>query len=230
MDWRNLYVYNRQGWYQFNTVEMKRFLFPLGLVIMIAQESCLKSSDFEDLSSNFVVVTNTDSSQNFSNFLTYYISDTVAYHTDVVTDSIINNASSKQLVDAVKQNMSALGYTFVNKGAKPDLGINLGVLRNTTVSVIYGGWWDYWYGWWDPWYWGGYYPYYYPWAYAYAVTTGSVISTMIDVKNSAASQQLRVVWMSVMSGAVGDNINTNVQRGVDAINQAFKQSPLLKRN
>ena len=65
MDWRNLYVYNRQGWYQFNTVEMKRFLFPLGLVIMIAQESCLKSPDFEELSSNFVVVTNTDSSQNF---------------------------------------------------------------------------------------------------------------------------------------------------------------------
>jgi hypothetical protein len=209
---------------------MKRILFPLSLVIIIVQTGCLKSPDFEELSANFVVITNTDSSKNFSNFKTYYISDTVAYHTDVVKDSIINNASSKQLVDAVKQNMNALGYNFVSKAAKPDLGINLGVLKNTSVSVIYSGWWDYWYGWWDPWYWGAYYPYYYPWAYAYSITTGTVIATMIDVKEASADQQFRVVWMSVMSGAVGDNVTTNVQRGVDAINQSFKQSPLLKHN
>jgi hypothetical protein len=209
---------------------MKRTLFILSLVVILGQAGCLKSPDFEMLSTNFVVITNTDSSKNFSNFKTYYISDTVAYHSDVVTDSIINNPSSKQLVDAVKQNMNALGYSFVTKGAKPDLGINLGVLKNTSVGVVYGGWWDYWYGWWDPWYWGWYYPYYYPWAYAYSITTGTVIATMIDLKEAPMEQQLRVVWMSVMSGAVGDNINTNVQRGVDAINQSFKQSPLLDRN
>jgi len=209
---------------------MKRMLFVSGLFIIMVQAGCLKSPDFETLSTNFVVITNTDSSKNFSNFNTYYISDTVAYHSDVVTDSILNNPSSKQLVDAVKQNMSALGYTFVSKGAKPDLGINLGVLKNTSVSVVYGGWWDYWYGWWDPWYWGWYYPYYYPWAYAYSITTGTVIATMIDLKEAPTDQQLRVVWMSIMSGAVGDNINSNVQRGVDAINQSFKQSPLLDHN
>jgi len=207
---------------------MKRILFSFSLVIVIVQAGCLKSPDFEELSTNFVVITNTDSSKNFSNFKTYYISDTVAYHSDVVTDSILNNASSKQLVEAVKQNMNALGYTFISKGAKPDLGINLGVLKNTSISVIYGGWWDYWYGWWDPWYWGAYYPYYYPWAYAYSITTGTVIATMVDLKDASAEQQFRVVWMSVMSGAVGDNVNTNVQRGVDAINQSFKQSPLLQ--
>ncbi|HET6227633.1 MAG TPA: DUF4136 domain-containing protein, partial [Bacteroidia bacterium] len=95
---------------------MKRILFPFGLIIIIVQAGCLKSPDFEELSTNFVVITNTDSSKNFSNFKTYYISDTVAYHSDVITDSIINNASSKQLVDAVKQNMNALGYTFLSKG------------------------------------------------------------------------------------------------------------------
>jgi len=208
---------------------MKRVLLPLGVILMILQEGCLKSPDFDQLSSDFVVTTKTDSSSIFSNYRTYYISDTVAYHSDVVTDTILNNANSKQLVDAVKQNMNTLGYTFVAKGAKPDLGINMGVLKNTTVSVVYGGWWDYWYGWWDPWYWGWYYPYYYPWAYAYAITTGSVIVTMVDLKNAPTEHNLRVVWLSVMGGAVGDNINTNVQRGVTAINQAFAQSPLLKR-
>jgi hypothetical protein len=208
---------------------MKRLLLPFGVLLMVIQEGCLKSPDFEQLSSEFVVATKTDSSRTFSSYRTYYISDTVAYHSDVVSDSVINNASSKQLVDAVKQNMNALGYTFVAKGAKPDLGINMGVLKNTTVSVVYGGWWDSWYGWWDPWYWGGYYPYYYPWAYAYSITTGSVIITLVDVKNAQADQNLRVVWLSVMGGAVGDNLNNNVQRGVTAINQSFAQSPLLKR-
>jgi hypothetical protein len=33
-----------------------------------------------------------------------------------------------------------------------------------------------------------------------------------------------------MGGAVGDNLDNNVQRGVDAINQAFAQSPLVKKN
>jgi hypothetical protein len=208
---------------------MKRLLLPFGALLIVIQAGCLKSPDFEQLSSEFVVATKTDSSRTFSSYRTYYISDTVAYHSDVVSDSVINNASSKQLVDAVKQNMNALGYTFVAKGAKPDLGINMGVLKNTTVSVVYGGWWDSWYGWWDPWYWGGYYPYYYPWAYAYSITTGSVIITLVDVKNAQADQNLRVVWLSVMGGAVGDNLNNNVQRGVTAINQSFAQSPLLKR-
>jgi hypothetical protein len=208
---------------------MKRLLLPFGVLLMVLQEGCLKSPDFDQLSANFVVTTKTDSTRIFSSYRTYYISDTVAYHTDVVADSIINNASSKQLVDAVKQNMNALGYTFVSKSAKPDLGINMGVLKNTTVSVVYGGWWDAWYGWWDPWYWGGYYPYYYPWAYAYSLTTGSVVITMVDVKNAPADQNLRVVWLSVMGGAIGDNLNSNVQRGVTAINQSFAQSPLLKR-
>src|SRR5678809_83569 len=177
---------------------MKRLLFPICMLMIIAQEGCLKSPDFEQLSSNFVVTTKTDSSKNFALYQTYYISDTIAYHSDNPNDSIRHDASSKKLVDAVKQNMNARGYTFVSKGSKPDLGINMGVLKNTTVGVVYGGWWDYWYGWWDPWYWGAYYPYYYPWAYAYAITTGSVIVDMIDLKSSVADQTFRVVWLSVM--------------------------------
>ena len=208
---------------------MKRLLLPFGLLLMVSQEGCLKSPNFDQLSTDFVVITKTDSSRIFSSYSTYYISDTIAYHSDVATDTIVHNSSSQQLVNAVKQNMNALGYTFVPKGSKPDLGINMGVLKNTTVSVVYGGWWDYWYGWWDPWYWGWYYPYYYPWAYAYSITSGSVIVTMADLKNASRDQNLRVVWLGIMGGAVGDNLDANVQRGVTAINQAFTQSPLLKK-
>src|SRR5215204_6085919 len=206
---------------------MKRILLQTSLVLTFFQYGCLKSPDYDQLSSNFVVATNTDSSASFSSFKTYYISDSVAYISDNIADSIIKDANSQKLVDAVKQNMNARGYTFIPKGGKPDLGLMMGVTKNSYIGVVYTGWWDAYYGWWDPWYWGWYYPYYYPWATYYSVTTGSVIITMADLKNADATHTLRIIWASFMGGAIGDNINTNVQRGVDAINQAFVQSPLV---
>jgi hypothetical protein len=209
---------------------MKRTLLPIFLVLAFFEFGCLKSPDYDQLSTNFIVATNTDSLANFSGFQTYYISDSVAIINGSTTDTILSDANTKKLVDAVKANMNARGYTFVSKGAKPDLGINMGIVKNTYIGVVYSGWWDAYYGWWDPWYWGGYYPYYYPWATYYSITTGSVIITMADLKHAQANQTLRIVWNSVMGGAISDNLATNVQRGVDAINQSFTQSPLVKRN
>jgi hypothetical protein len=209
---------------------MKRLLMQTILVLALFQYSCIKEPDYEELSDNFIVATNTDSLANFGSYATYYISDSVAVINNNTTDTILKNASTQKLVDAVKANMNARGYTFAAKGAKPDLGINLGIAKNTYVGVIYSGWWDAYAGWWDPWYWGWYYPYYYPWATYYSITTGTVIVTMADLKNAQASQTLRIVWNAIAGGAVGDNLDANVDRGVEAINQAFVQSPLVKRN
>ncbi|MFL5741944.1 MAG: DUF4136 domain-containing protein [Flavisolibacter sp.] len=204
-----------------------KYLMSTAILISLLGTGCLKSPDFSTLSTNFVVVTKTDSLANFSSYHTYYMSDSVATISTVTGDTIIKTANSQKLVDAVKQNMSNRGYTFVPKGSNPDLGINMGVVKITNVGVVYPGWWAGYGGWWDPWYWGGYYPYYYPYAYAYVINTGSVIIDMIDRKNAGTNNSLRVVWGSVMGGAVGDNLDTNVQHGVDAINQAFAQTPQL---
>ena len=208
---------------------MKRILLLGALVLAFFQYGCLKSPDYDQLSSEFVVTTNTDSATNFSTLKTYYISDSITYIQNG-TDSIIKDASSQKLVDAVKANMTARGFTFVPKGSKPNIGVMMGIAKNTYVGVIYSGWWDAYAGWWDPWYWGWYYPYYYPWSVAYTVTTGSVIVTMVDLKNPAVSNTLRIIWTGFMGGAVGDNLATNVDRGVNSINQAFAQSPLVKTN
>jgi hypothetical protein len=209
---------------------MKRTLLPIFLVLAFFEFGCLKSPDYDKLSSNFIVATNTDSLANFAGFQTYYISDSVAIINGSTSDTVLKDANTKKLVDAVKANMNARGYTFVPKGSVPDLGINMGIVKNTYIGVVYSGWWDSYYGWWDPWYWGWYYPYYYPWSTYYSITTGSVIITIGDLKHAQASQTLRIVWSSIMGGAISDNLNTNVQRGVDAINQSFTQSPLVKRN
>jgi len=210
-------------------MNMKRIFLLTVLVLAFFQYGCLKSPDYDQLSSEFVVATNTDSLTNFSTLKTYYISDSVTY-IQSGNDSIIKDANSQKLVDAVKANMSARGFTFVPKSSKPNIGVMMGIAKNTYVGVIYSGWWDAYAGWWDPWYWGWYYPYYYPWSIAYTVTTGTVIVTMADLKSPAITGNLRIVWTGFMGGAVGDNLATNVDRGVNSINQAFAQSPLVKTN
>lgn len=193
--------------------------------------SCRKDPDLSQLSTNFVVTSNTDETVSFSSYKTYFISDTVAaYVSTNPKDSIITDSVAAQLVAAVKQNMSARGYTFVPLSSHPDLGITMGVAKNVNATTVYPGWWDGWAGWVDPWYWGWYYPYYYPWSVTYVITTGSVVIDMIDLKNAVANQTERVIWSSLSGGALGTNGNSNLQRGVNAINQAFKQSPLVKAN
>jgi len=206
---------------------MKRNLVLAGLALSFFLYGCIKEPDYEKLSSDLIVATNTDSLGVFSSYKTYFISDSVAVINSSVTDTVLKNASTQKLVDAVKQNMTARGYTFTSKAAVPDLALMLGIAKNTYVGVIYSGWWDSYYGWWDPWYWGWYYPYYYPWATYYSITTGTLILTMADLKNAATNKTLRIIWSAVAGGAIGDNLDNNVQRGVDAINQAFVQSPLV---
>src|SRR5437764_13187068 len=106
-----------------------KYLMSTAILISLLGIGCLKSPDFSTLSTNFVVVTKTDSLAKFASYHTYYISDSVATISTVTGDSIIKTANSQKLVDAVKQKMSSRGYTFVSKGANPDLGINMGVVQ-----------------------------------------------------------------------------------------------------
>src|SRR5436189_1649157 len=131
----------------------RKILIPL-FALTVMQTACLKQPDFEELSSDFVVSTNIDPAVKFSNYQTYFISDSVAFISSSTSDTILKTPSSQKLVDAVKQNMNSRGFTFVPKGAHPDLALNMGVMKDVDVGYIYSGWWWGYAGWWDPWYWG----------------------------------------------------------------------------
>ncbi|MFL9483701.1 DUF4136 domain-containing protein [Chitinophagaceae bacterium LWZ2-11] len=201
------------------------------LALILFGGACRKDPNFDQLSSNFVVVTNVDQNANFANYKTFYISDTLTYLSNTSTDTILFDNNAKQIVAAIKQNMAARGFTFVPKSAQPDLGINAGIVKNTNAGYVYPGWWGGYPGWWDPWYWGWpSYPYYYPWTVAYVITSGSVIVDIVDLKNAARTKIIDVLWSDVSSGALGSDINGNLQRGINSINQAFAQSPYIKTN
>src|SRR4051812_45775825 len=206
---------------------MKKVYFILaGFLILSA---CRKTPDTSQLSNSFVVQTVKEPGANFSDYKTYYISDTVALVNSIPDDdSLRTDADAKQLTAAVKANMNARGYTLVpSSHSHPDLGLGLTIVKDLNVGVIYPG---YWWGYWGGCYWGycgypPYYPYYGP--VVYSVPTGTIVLDMIDLKNAAANEKLYVPWASVMSGGLGYT-NDDLQLGVEAINQAFDQSPYLQ--
>lgn len=205
---------------------MKRFTLLLALAASVLA-ACRKEPDLSTLSSNFVVQTDRDPAANFGSYKTFYISDTIAYLSSNKNDSILVDDNAKTVVNTIKDNLTKRGYTFVPRTSHPDLGINTVAIKDITVGIVYPGYWWGYPGYWDPWYWGWYYPYYYPWTTAYAITTGSVIVEMIDLKNADANDKLDVIWTINLNGALGSS-STNTTLAVNGINQAFVQSPYVK--
>lgn len=203
-----------------------RYFLAIGLVVFLG---CRKSPDLGQLSASFAVQTSKQPDANFGSYKTYYISDTIALRTTNPNDTLWFDEKAKQLVDAVKSNMNARGYTLVSSShSNPDLGLGLTAIKDLNVGVIYPGWW---WGYWGGCYWGycGYPPYY-PWyggGIVYSIPTGTIILDMIDLKNASINGKLYVPWGSVMSGGLGYT-NDDIQLGVQAIDQAYTQSPYLQ--
>lgn len=201
-------------------------------LIAAAIGGCRKEPNLDDLKLEQVVATDRDLSANFSSYATYHISDTVSLVATRPEDSILTGPLAKQLVDAVKNNMNSRGYTFVARNAKPDLGFRLTVIKDVTRTAICGGWWDGWWGYYPPGWWG--YPgggYYYPWCASYTYTVGTSMLYLYDLKNAKSGNgTIRALWGATMFGVFSTTNNqTNADLTTTAINQAFNQSPYIKR-
>ena len=211
-------------------MKLKTFLVILLVSVLF---SCRKEPNSEDLKLEQVVATDRDLAANFSNYATYFISDTVSIVASASTDSILTGPMALQLVNAVKTNMNNKGYTFKPRSAGlPDLGLRLTVIKDITRTAVCGGWWDGWWGYYPPWYWGCYYcgGYYYPWCTTYTYTVGTSTLYLFDIKNQGANHNIRALWGATMFGVFSTTNNqTNADLTTTAINQAFTQSTYLKK-
>ena len=202
------------------------------LALSAAIISCRKEPDSSELSTEQVVATDRDLTANFSDYNTYFISDSVSVVANDPKDSILTGPLAAQLVNAIKTNMNSRGYTFVPRTSGPHLGLRLTVIKDITRTAICGGWWDGWWGYYPPWYWGCYYcgGYYYPWCTTYTYTIGTSTLYIFDVKNQAANRNLKALWGATMFGVFSTTNNqTNADLTTTAINQAFSQSPYIKK-
>lgn len=209
--------------------KMNRALLGSLALSMVLFTSCRKLPPLDNLSSDFVVQTNFDTSADFASYKTFAVRDTITLATDNPNDSLWYDADAQTLVNEVVNQMEAYGYTQVPINEKPDLGLQLIAVRNRTIYGVAPGYWWGFPGYADPCYWGNCsgYPYWYPYWYTFSITTGGLIIEMADLKDAPKIQKLNIVWSGTGSGLLGDSKSFFINQCNATIDQAFAQSQYL---
>lgn len=203
---------------------MKKLILLLTTGVVLS--ACAPEPDTLKLLDELVVSTNFDTEADFSEYLTYATpTDTIGYLNNDPNDTLLVYSNSfpypRQVIQAVRAGMESMGYTRVAPDANPDVGMNIYVVQNLDLyqQVYY------------PPYYGGYYGYYgyynYPYVQTYVSNTATLIVEMVDLKNPSGNK-VKVVWSAYM----GDIISAldYEEQSIDAIDQAFVQSPYLNIN
>lgn len=185
-----------------------------------------------------VVYTNYDPDFNFSQQNTFAIPDSivlineqnfVSVDGDNIPD-IVDPVYADVILNQIRENMTAMGWTEVDREANPDVILLVTATRTTNLHYNYD------YRYWDWWYpgsyfggfrgWGWYYPGYSP-GYYTGYRTGTLMIQMTHPADVGVNNNVPVVWLSVINGLLEGsttNINNRLRQSID---QAFSQSPYL---
>lgn len=191
------------------------------LIVLLA--GCKDMPDENDLVERMLVQTTYDENTAFSIYNSFTLSlDTLGLYANWTEDTLFVSNYSKQVTAKIKDEMVAAGYQFVAKDQDPDLGFAATVFDNYNVyqQISYPTYYNGYYGF-------GYGGYYGPIVTTYANSSSTLVIHLIDLKNRDAENRLKVIWKAYI-GDLARSSNTN-QKTLDAILQAFNQSPYLAK-
>ena len=209
-------------------------VFPMLFAVALLVAACEKTPDTGKLDDDYLVYTDYDAETDFAKFTTFYVPDSVL---------IIDNSSNKPkflygtpaselIIANYVKGMEQAGYVRTLDKANADLGMQVSYVEDTYSFRYYNNY-PWWYGY--PWYWsfgywGNWGGWYWPYSITYSYSTGSVLGELVDLTlPESTSKQLRVVWSSYISGLLNNDGTLNTAEVKQAIEQAFSQSPYLKK-
>lgn len=167
-----------------------------------------------------IVYTNYDKEATFTGHKNYYLPDKIIKITGNSIEgkppAYVSPTYSGMMLESMKKNMNALGYTLVSDQATADFVLIPAAIEVTNISYYY----DWWYGYWG---WGWYYPY--PITYSYS--TGSLFMILVDNKDMAANGKKPALWTGICNGLLEGSTSDFTARMNKSIDQAFKQSEYL---
>jgi hypothetical protein len=197
-----------------------------GLTVLLAQ--CYPDGP-EYIDELDIVYSNYDSKFNFGAKKTYAIPDKIVKIDETLigggTPNYVKDAYAVPMLNTIEQNLAKYGWTEVSVSDSPDVLVAPAAWEMTTYYYY-----DYWY-YWDWWY-GGYYPpggWYYPYPVVEGYSSGSLLVTMVDPYDLTPNDKARVVWTFIVNGLLEGTTTEFTARYTRAINQAFTQSPYLKK-
>ncbi|MEG0499107.1 MAG: DUF4136 domain-containing protein, partial [Alistipes sp.] len=152
-------------------------------------------------------------------------SDTITYWKE---------GDAQAIIQTVADNLSGRNFSRIDQKEGASLGVQLSYVKQVTYFVGHDSpyWWWYYPYYWAPGYWGDeWLGWHYPFATAYyAYTAGSLLIEIVDLEKKAVTEtQLPILWDCFAGGLLTDSKEVNLTRTIDAVNQAFVQSPSLKR-
>ncbi len=205
---------------------MKKYILVCAALLLV-MTACETPLDERKLMDEFVVLTNYDTEADFSSYATYAIpTDTIGFITNTnPNDTLLLQSEEdfpRPVLEKIRANMEARGYTRVARNENPDLGVTVTLVNdfNLFQQVIYpSGYYSGYYGY-GSWY-------YYPYVNTYAYNRGVLIVELVDLKNRNAQNQVKVVWNSYMGDVFATR--TPAEDAVVAIDQAFQQSAYINK-
>lgn len=197
------------------------------LLACVLLASCQKDPDTDELDNSYLVYTNYDSSTDFKEIATYHIIDSILIIGNSEKSAYWNNANSDKVIDAFAREFELIGYQPAESAEEADAVFQLSYINTTYYFNSYGPgpWWNNYPGYWD---WGGW-GWYYPYTFSYSYSTGSIIGELVDTNSpTPQNDKLTVVWNTYICGLLNGN-SLSLTRTVEAVEQAFEQSPYLNK-
>ncbi|MCF1751848.1 DUF4136 domain-containing protein [Mariniradius sediminis] len=210
-------------------LQLQRFFLGIGMTAMLACAPELP----QDSTSLDVVYTNYNPDYSFGQGRTFALPENVIILSDVPPvqgqrPPFLEFATGRSIINAIRSNMVARGFTPVTQFDNPDYVILPSMTDQNELLFSYNWWfWD----WWIPnlgtnlrWQYPGFQP-----AVVQSVSTGSILLQFVDMKTAGTGGQVEVNWVSVINGAITGSASSNTDRAVIGVNQAFTQSPYIRR-
>lgn len=210
---------------------MKKILFISALAILAV--ACQKEPYPQDGDNEYLVYTSPAKDADFSQYTTFDIADSLLVIGQSAKPEYSQSNNALALIQAFRTNMEKLGYIYTPSNPDAQLGIQLTYMIKTERYVQYYDdpyWWLDYPGYWSPGMWGDWYGFYYPRPMVYSYSTNALLADMVDLTSEQGSgKALKIIWSSYIGGPAGPSASYDVQRMKNSIDQAFAQSPYLKK-
>jgi len=236
-----------------------KYLFISFFTLSLLFTSCYKEQDTTYLDEYDITLTYYDSEFDFNSYQTFMVRDSVMLYSDYLKDSEIEDfytsGTSEDVRKKIIDKFKNLGYTEVDNLDEADFAINPMVSLMKQEGLVYNWWWSYpgYWGWYGGWYYKStdyyYYPPYWGWYPSYTYynyNTGSLVMEMVDGQsirtyndwleendpenaNPEDVPEILFRWTATIEGILGNTGDYNTERAVRGFNEAFDQSPYLKK-
>ena len=208
----------------------KILLIPVVILLAVA---CHKEPVL-DSDGEYLVYTAPGKETTFTSFTTFDLADSLLVIGQSTKPEYSQSNNALALIQAVRTNMEKLGYIYTPDNPNADLGIQMTYVVKTERYVQYYKdpyWWLDYPGYWSPGFWGNYQGFYYPYPVTYTYSTNALMIDMVNLTiPKTGNEALEVVWSTYIGGPATGSITTDVDMMKAAIDQAFVQSPYLKKS